>query len=64
MPIRKSELTPEEVHTLERLYRGGPYLNLDYDAVTKLMELGLAKQLLGGPGISEPGRRLLFTGST
>lgn len=60
--VKRSELSREELSTLERLVRGGPHLNLSRIAVDRLMELRLAKPLLGGPGITEAGRRLLQRG--
>ena len=59
MQVRKDELKPHELRTLERLAGRGPHLNLSWGAVERLMELGLVEQRLGGPGISQAGRALL-----
>lgn len=61
--MRKADLTADQLSTLARLARGGPHL-VDWDIVEELISLGLAKNLLGGAGITDEGKRLLRFGVT
>lgn len=53
------ELAPQELKTLKRISRPGPYVGLDGKALQKLIELGLVRGRVGTYVLTQEGMELL-----
>lgn len=62
MVLTKDDLTSSQLQALKLMGRGGMTLGIDAKDVEVLLDIGLAKQMLGGPGITAAGRQLLRSG--
>lgn len=58
MSVRLDDLSKDELHWLEKLYRHDTAF-LTVDMANRLEELGVAERKLGGTGLSSYGKRLL-----
>ncbi|BAV45200.1 hypothetical protein MesoLj113a_47170 [Mesorhizobium sp. 113-1-2] len=59
MGLTKSNLTSSQLEALKVMERGGMALSVDAKDLEHLINLGVAKQMLGGPVITAVGRQLL-----